>query len=138
MDFEDTLTAPARELLALTGVKVTVKYWEREKDALTRDSQGDYEWGAADTETTTPAEIVVRGTPSFDRRADGVSDDIQAFVWLSSDVPVSDGEHTTDDSGTEILIRASQIIDPRTDDRYRVDELFDERNGKYRCLCSNE
>lgn len=94
-----------------------------------RDSHGNIEWASKST-TTVPGEITYRGTPGFQRRADGLDTDIDCLVWVSDDaVTFTDG---SDDETT----RATRVdADGET---YRVVDVFDERNGRRRAHCEKE
>lgn len=94
-----------------------------------RDDGGNIEW-APETETTAAGEITYRGTPSFERRADGVDTDLDAFIWVSDDsVTFTDGSEDETQRATRVK------ADGKT---YKITDVFDERNGRRRAFAELE
>jgi hypothetical protein len=87
-----------------------------------RDDHGNIEWDSITT-TDVTGEIVFRGTPEFERRADGVDSNIDVVAFFDDSETVTDG---SDDEAT----RATRIDDNGV--RYVVRETFDEDNGLIR------
>lgn len=129
----DTFDRVAKRSLRRMGRSVTLVNQSAKTDANgdpKRDSYNDVKWQSKDT-TDTTAEVVYRGQQSFDRRADGIHEDIDALAWVSADdsADVTDGD---DDEAT----RATRIkVD---NERYIVRQTFDEDNGLIRCHCRME
>lgn len=97
-----------------------------------RDSDyGDVFWSSSNTSTTS-AELVRRGQPSFDKRADGVDENIDVMVWVSTAETVRTGEG--DDTTAATRVDTDQ--DGTTD--LVVRDIFDEDNGLYRLHCKEE
>lgn len=101
-----------------------------------RDDHGNIVWDDR-VETDVEAEIVYRGTPAFQRRADGIGDDIDIVAWLPAGGAFGDGafgdgvfgKYTTDGSHRD-TVRATRIeADGAT---YVVRDWFVERNGRLR------
>ena len=77
MDIADYTRGPAEKLLEFAGENVTLVNYEQ----TGQDQYGDPEYD--EVETTARAEIVVRGTPNFERRIEGVdsSEDRVKFLY---------------------------------------------------------
>lgn len=105
------------------------------------DSHGNIVWSDA-VETSVPGEIVYRGTPEFQRRADGIDDEIDVVVWLEDAVGYGEeygvlygGLLATDGSESEAQ-RATRIL--ADGETYVIRDTFMERNGRLRCFGEKE
>lgn len=95
-----------------------------------RDEYNDIQW-ASESTTDTTGELVYRGTPGFDRRADGIDQNIDVIAWVS-DADSADITSGEDDEAT----RATRIeVDG---ERYVVRDTIDEDNGMIRAHGSEE
>lgn len=118
----DAFERAAKRSLSRLGREITLVNQSAKTDANgdpVRDNHGNIEWASENT-TTADAELVYRGTPSFERRADGVDAEIDVVAW------VDDAETVTDGDGDEET-RATRIEDNGV--RYVVRDTFPENNG---------
>jgi hypothetical protein len=124
---------PARMLLDMAGEDVTlvtqvVDYYDDYNDPV-------YER----TELETKAEIVVRGTPTFERRIDGVDSNVTAVAWIMDDIAPGYGETYGEDyggsfqlsTGNESESQGATTVETDTHE-FELYEWFDENNGKHR------
>lgn len=129
----DRYTRTMRRFMDDIGRDVTLVNQSAQTDSNgdpQRDSYNDIKWDSK-TETATTAEVMFQGEESFERRADGVDEDIDIIVLVADDdaADVTDGE---DDEAT----RATRIkIDG---DRYTIRETIDQANGVVQCHCHRE
>lgn len=87
------------------------------------DEHGNIKW-ADKTTTDVPGEISTRGTPNYTRRADGIDTEVDAIVWISDpNVTFTSGEDSRTQKATRVVVNGR---------RYKVLEVYDERNGRLR------
>lgn len=124
-DLKDLVSGPAKDLLEASGESVTLV-----NRTIATDSNGDRiydEYGDPEydeTTTSVTAEIVLRGTPQFDRRVDGISSDVAAVAWVADD-------HVNDVHKGNEEDRAPTRLESDTHE-FVVYDWFDEQNGKLR------
>lgn len=123
---------PARQLLDVAGEDVVltnqvVDYWDDYNDPV-------YEEHTLETN----AEIVVRGTPGFERRIAQTDVDVTAVAWVMDDVASNYGDSYGDDyggfkiyTGEEEEANGPTLLEGETHE-FQVYEIFDEQNGKLR------
>ncbi len=118
MDSIDEYTRDAAAwLLEFAGQSVTLTT----QTVAGYDDYGDPEYETTSIETT--AEIVIEGTPQFERRLDGIDSSVAAIMWITDDHDVY--------TGTESDTYGPTTVDTETD-QFDVYEWFDEGNGKLR------
>lgn len=110
---------PAEMLLDMAGEDVTlvtqvVDYYDDYNDPVYTENR-----------ISTKAEIVVRGTPQFERRLDGVDSDVTAVAFVMDEH--RDVIHTGDESDTD----GPTTLETETH-QYTIHNWFDENNGKLR------
>ncbi|ELY91472.1 hypothetical protein [Natrialba taiwanensis] len=112
MDLEQYTRGPAKWLLDASGESVTIVT----RTQTGQDEYGDPEYSTTETEAT--AEIVLRGTPAFERRIDGVDSDVRAVAWVMD-------THTVESDDGLTTIKSSTH-------EFELHNWFDEHNGKLR------
>lgn len=132
MDLESLVAGPAQDLLDMSGENVVLTT----QDVVGYDDYGDPEY--EETTLDTVAEIVTRGSTTFERRVDGIDGDVQAVAWIKANEVSGYGEAYGDAYGSFPLSTGveSEDLGPThlesETHSFTVYELFDEHNGKYR------
>lgn len=133
-DIAQITREPARKLLGMAGEDVTL---------VTQivDHYDDYNDPVYErTELETKAEVVVRGTPTFERRIDGVDSNVTAVAWIMDDIESGYGASYGGgygsssfqlSTGDESESRGATNVETDTHE-FELYEWFDENNGKYR------
>lgn len=88
-----------------------------------RDDHGNIKWDS-ESKTDTSGSLVYRGSPKFQRRADGIDIEVDVIAYVPDDQPVYDGEDDEERRSTRIEVNG---------ERYVVRQTFDENNGVIRC-----
>lgn len=116
---DDYTRGPAHELLEFAGDDVTLV------TQMVVDHDPDHGTPIYDdVEVETKAEVVVRGTPQFDRRIDGIDSSVVAVAWVADTI---DEIYT----GSESDVDGPTLVETETHS-YVVHNWFDEGNGKLR------
>lgn len=121
----DVFNRAAKRSLNRLGRDVTLVNQSAQVDGSgdpERDDYGDIEWDTEQTSSIT-AELVSRGTPQFDRRADGIDDTTDIVAWVDDSETITDGSESGATRATRLEV---------TGERYVVRETFDEDNGLIR------
>lgn len=132
MDLESLVAGPAQDLLDMAGEDVVLTT----QDVVGYDDYGDPEYEEATLNTV--AEIVTRGSSTFERRVDGIDGDVRAVAWIKASEVSGYGEDYGDGYGGFPLSTGgeSEHVGPTELESethsFTVYELFDEHNGKYR------
>lgn len=132
MDLESHIAGPAQDLLDMAGEDVVLTT----QDVVGHDDYGDpvYE----ETTLETVAEIVTRGSSTFERRVDGIDGDVQAVAWVKANEVSGYGEDYGDGYGGFPLSTGAEAEDlgptqvESATHSWTVYDWFDEHNGKYR------
>lgn len=130
MSFEEQLSGPARRLLAFDGRDVTLVNKAAATDDqgnVIRDDYGDITYDV--TRINTEAELEFPGSPRFEQRVIGSDVDIDAMIFVRSDIDVYTGDESDERGPTD-------VHDDRTGAVYRVRSYFVEDNGKLRLHCT--
>lgn len=130
MGLEEQLSGPARRLLEFGGRDVTLVNKIAETDAdgsVIRDEYGDITYDV--TRISTKAEVEFPGSPRFEQRIAGADVDLDAMIFVRSDIDVYTGDEGDERGPTD-------VHDDRTGAIYRVRSYFVEDNGKTRLHCT--
>jgi len=127
----DRIKRAARRTLDRLADEVTLRNQTATTDANgdpIRDDHGNIEWASA-TETTVPSRVIMRGQPTFSRRADGIDDEIEGIALVSDQETVRDGSGGDADRATRITYGG---------ETYAVRDVFDDSNGLLRAHLVHE
>lgn len=117
MAIDDFTREPATWLLDFAGDPVTLT-------TVTVDGYDDYgDPITSEVTAETNAEIVIRGTPAFERRIDGVDSSVTAVAWIRDSFDVYTGDESD--------VQAPTTVESPTHE-FELYEWFDENNGKLR------
>lgn len=130
-DWEAEFREHTHELLDITGTTVRL---ETLTETGNYDEHGHPITNVHDVQT--PAEIIYRGTPVFDRNFSGVDSDVKAIVYLkdSVEIPISATESATGAEATRVYVMDETAGTP---EKLAVYTSKKERNGKIRLHCEN-
>lgn len=131
MSYRNQVERAATQALSHGGQSATLANQEAQTDAngdIIRDSYNDPEWKSP-SETVTKATLVQRGAPNFTKRADGVSEDIDAIVRLDSSESVTDGGDSDGTKATRIKAGGATYV---------VRSEYITSDGLRECHCTRE
>lgn len=119
MGLENQISGASRRLLDFVGEDVTLTT----QTVSGYDDYGDPQYTTEQIETT--AQVVVRGTPAFDRRIEGIDTDVTAVAWIN------DEHRDSISTGADSDATGPMTLETDTHE-FGVNNWFDEGNGKLR------
>lgn len=130
----DSLRDDAIEFLWEHGRPIKVVNWDtqlREDNTPERTNEQTLDWRG---------EVVVRGSQSFSKRADGISAAIDAMVWVPEEYDGTTPTLRTGERDTDTVATQIRVFDDAGNEmgRYDVEGIFREQNGRVRLHTSQK